>query len=283
MKGFSMKKKIIVSFFMVPLFMVTVQLMATQELSPQDEAFIEKYDAPQRIYDALDQYTDTFHVVIKECEEMVECRLVEGRKRYLVWEFENLPGYLVKYGLSRIRGREIIKQCIEEHNLTCLTVPQKYIYHIQGKGQELTKSNYFVIVENMYAREPKMFSFEEVQQICILLRETGFLDFVTQNVLRLDNNQIAFIDTEDGFDKIKNYRGLCRIITHNHMISLDSFSKGALKYLFLQLLECRPQDNSEYREMYESIHKALSLLKRRNKLPGWDCLTYFEETFPKPD
>ncbi len=188
----------------------------------------------------------------------------------------------MKGGIGRIKGMERIKECIEKNNLTCLSVPQKYLYHVKGRGRELTSSNYFVVAEKQFGKKPRKLFFEEVRQICIVLRETGYYDFASANTIRLKNNKLVIIDTENhlDFDSSRNYLGFCRILHRFSKFNIDTaFSKESLIYIFTQLLKCIPKDKEAYSKVYNDVYRYLQ--KKQNV--AWDYKTYFEETFPKPE
>ncbi len=255
------------------------QDLSLQDLSLEDEAFIRKYSVPPSIGAILDghvlEYTPKYYIWYQN--------VVGGHvhDEHLVWSFDELPGYLLKYPLSRIRGLEIMQECIEKHHLDRLVVPKKYIYHVRGAKRELTDENYFVLAEKLEGKQPFQFDDEEVRQICILLRETGYRDFLAQNVLRLTNNKIAFIDTEiSDFSQNKKYRSFAKIFIYLSDFSPDtSFSKAGLKHILLQLLACAPQEQSSYKHLYDTIYK---FLKSHKDTMAWDYVSFFKETFPKP-
>ncbi len=255
---------------------------ATEQLSAEDEAFIKKHRAPLSMVKALDRHTGKFSSIVEQCEQG-SCHIYNGQERHLVWQFKNLSGYFVKYGIDRIHGAEKIQQCIDTYGLDRLAVPKKYIYHIKGKGRALTSSNYLIVAKKLDSIKKSLpFDDEQVCQICTLLRETGYNDFVVNNLRWLPNGKIGIIDTEGGaFNEIHSYVGLRKLFTSSSKLSLALFSEESIKYMFLQLLECAPQDKSLYKNMYKSVYKGL---KRQKKKKGaWDYLSYFVKLFPKPE
>ncbi len=263
------------------LIMLCSTSYATELLSPEDEAFIKKYSAPAYIVEALDRHVDKFLSITEECE-IRQCRIHNGHERHLVWQYSELPNYLVKYGLGRIYGRKKMQQCIEENNLDRLYVPKKYIYHIKGRARALTSSNYLVVAEKVGSAKSKRLDAEQVCQICTLLRETGYNDFKVKNVRWLSGGKIAFIDTEiEAFNEAHRYLGLKKIVTNYRRTKLHEYPKEGIKYVLSQLLACAPQDKVLYRKMYYEVRKALKSIGQKHR--SFNYQTYFEELFPQPD
>ncbi len=96
-------------------------------------------------------------------------------------------------------------------------------------------------------------------------------------MLRLKNNKIAFIDTEiRSFAQDEKYRSIARVFADSSEFSPDtSFSEAGLKHIFLQILDCAPQ-----KRLYNDIYTTL---KSSEDTMTWDYVSFFKETFPKPE
>lgn len=246
-------------------------------VSPDDKVLIQKYSAPQEIVDVLSEHTDFFLNVIHKCS------VGNYRKdfRPLVWQFDSLPGYYVKWGVGRIRGMEKIQECIDTFDLSCLGMAKKYIYHIPGRGEELCDENYWVISEEQKAADiPLVINLEVAKQVFTLIKETGFYDFQPHNIIRNKDNKLAVIDSETRFNsKWGTCLGLRRVITSEFFNLNTHFTEDALKYIIIKLLECYPPESYNYNDKYYQILKYLEL----QPLPyAWDYVTFFKEAFPKP-
>lgn len=241
-------------------------------LSEEDKRFIEKYQVSQEVADILDRYYDDYYDDFKKCWRRKKPRFAKV--------FTDLPEYYVKYGLNRIAGMEIAKECIKNNTLTCLTVPNKYIYHVPGRPLELKSENYLVVAERKHGKRPKLFSFEEVVQICLFLRETGCCDFIGRNTLRLKNQQIVYFDTElKDFDKARPYHGLGRLLWDSrYNFGLKAFSMESVEYIFAQLLTCLPEDKEEYKKLYKNIYNTFT-----EKQHEVNYVSRFVELFPNPE
>ncbi len=245
---------------------------AQKGLSLEDEAFILRYSPPHAVTAILDE-------VITEAKQKKDNYKHSWN---LVWSIDQLPGYLIKYRIDRIKGMEAMQECIEKHHLDRLTVPRKFLYHIKGADWELTNSNYIVIAEKVDGKQAYTFDDEEIRQICILLTETGYNDFVSENVFRLSNNKLCFIDTEGrDFDRDENYKGLARIFTwYSRFKPHSSFSEASLKLILTELFACSPDEKSDYKNLYNTVQ---SFLISYEDSMTWDYLTFFEEIFSKPE
>ena len=183
---------------------------------------------------------------------------------HLVWQFDDLPGYYVKWGIDRIRGMETIRLCIEEYGLDHLEMTKKYLYHIPGRGEELVDTNYWIIAEEQIRAEiPLVIDLEEAQQICTLLKETGFYDFHPYNVIRNKGHKLAIIDTEDQFNSDwGECLGLRRIITSDLFNLNTQFTEEALKHIIFKILGCYQPTSSSYKRIYNLILEFLEMQPR---------------------
>ena len=246
-------------------------------VSPDDKVLIQKYSAPQEIVDVLSEHTDFFLNVIHKCS------VGNYRKdfRPLVWQFDSLPGYYVKWGVGRIRGMEKIQECIDTFDLSCLGMAKKYIYHIPGRGEELCDENYWVISEEQKAADiPLVINLEVAKQVFTLIKETGFYDFQPRNIVRTSDNKLTIIDSEIRFDHDWGMcLGLRKLITSLSFNLNDNFTEDALKYIIRKLIRCYPPSRSYYSSKYYQILKYLELQPTPH---SWDYVAFFKEIFPEP-
>ena len=105
-----------------------------------------------------------------------------------------LPQYYCKGSdTNRLKGRQIIAKCIEDNNLNCIAVPQKYIYRFREDCKTL------VLAEYIEEISLGTLSSEEITQLTIVKNKTGFVDF-RSNIRKEKNGLLFIIDTElDGF------------------------------------------------------------------------------------
>lgn len=98
---------------------------------------------------------------------------------------KDYPFYLKDNDISRMLNAQRLKNCIKEHNLHQLRVPNKYLQKINGEwtiiAEEITRNNSNSKIDK-----------ETAQQIATLIKETGFADWHANNFL-----EGAFIDTEE--------------------------------------------------------------------------------------
>ncbi len=146
-------------------------------LSARRDDFIEKHSVEPALQEILDDHADEIYKCLK--------KIHHGSKNHGVWKFKWLPGHYVKYGLARIRGMEKMKKCIKEHDLDLLTVPDKKIYHIKGRPQELSNDNYAVIIKGVdRTPDPEPLTLEQVKQLCTIIHETKYISMTSSNFIR---------------------------------------------------------------------------------------------------
>ena len=266
---------------------------SVQGVCSEDEAFIREHAAPEHIVKALVPHVPFLQSIHKSVEQI---GLIPTKRKFkhLVWEFKSLHGYLVKWGVERVKGADSMRACIDENNLTLLTVAKKYLYHVPGQGEELTDENYLVISENLgpfVSGKSLCISKEEAEQICILLKKTGYLDFTRGNARRMRRgHKIAFIDTEAASflstghpnnrvtDGSKDYLCFKRIFTNNAFSLEQNFTQEALMYIIDRMYENRPLHPEQYRALCSNIKYFFKRKYRHRK--KWDFVAYFKKKFP---
>lgn len=148
------------------------------------------------------------------------------RTRLMVGGHSLIPQYLLKKFpddisqttqlknfVKRIRGAEVLRNCIKKHHFTHLVVPEKWLVKLP-KG--FPKNSYVLVVEkmNIYddGNDPKgktrelyyNLDRETLTELCTLLHEVGGCDSLPRNMPFTYSGQIALIDTEHvGTEKTK--------------------------------------------------------------------------------
>lgn len=135
-----------------------------------------------------------------------------GFKFYSTWgnivmEHPNLDGWVIKTGsrfgnnsnnIMRISKANKLRKYINNNGYKDLTVPNHYLFHIPGKDLSLNNKNYLVFCEKMDISDKNLghLTDQQVNEICLLIRETGMCDTRGENIKLLKDGRIAFIDTE---------------------------------------------------------------------------------------
>lgn len=136
-------------------------------------------------------------------------RIISVDEKYFVdkqfGKTEKLPSYFLKgQNASRVFHAERLRACIEKYNLTCLSVPRKYIYKTHNTNYKdigfVFAVQRLIIADYIEGDETRDFSQEEVEQITLLIRKTGICDicgFGASNIIRTQTGKLVFIDTEE--------------------------------------------------------------------------------------
>lgn len=207
--------------------------MALQaELSPEQRDFVNRHTVPSELKKILDQHTSDLTRIIRKCNNAYHCKVSYGVK-----EFDWLPGYLVKYNMSRIMGAEKLRACIEKHNLNLIKIPEKYLYHIPGTPDDLLNANYLVIVKKVTPVAPYPFNAEQVRQLSKLIRKLGFWEIYSKNLFQTENGTITIIDTEiKGLNEDKKLTGFSRFISWSGKIIYDyGLDREAIAQVFREM------------------------------------------------
>lgn len=232
--------------------------------------FISRYSVDPALKNILDQHA-------YEIEDKLDKLAHRGLKEHATWQFDWLPGYYVKYNLSRIRGMERIKRCIEENNLDLLGVPDKRIYHVKGRPEILDNRNYVVVIKAIETDPAfQVLSLRHVQQLATLMRKSTYISMTATNYIRTHNNKLIIIDTESTFDKkLLLSKGFMRLISAFHDINKD-YTQEALEFVLNQMAYMlatrrRPERNNLYKEIMRHL--------RRPKEAQWNYIEFFEKSY----
>ncbi len=195
-----------------------------------DETFIEHHRVSEKLAEILDQHS-------KELARLVDAVHATERQKHGVWTFKWLPGYYVKYNVSRMVKRERISLCIQEENLHLLHTPEKYLYHLKERPTEFTSLNYVVICKKVHDSKDEYhipMDLEQVQQFIMLIEKTGHLSTFEPNFLRLSDRRISFIDTDGSFNRDKPNTGFVRLLDRNLS---HYYTAEALAYILDKIAE----------------------------------------------
>lgn len=158
----------------------------------------------------------------------------------IVTGHKNLKGYLVKVYLDsrfslpewkmwlrRIKGAEVIRECIKRHGYTHFSVPKKWIYPLPSEPSPppndlYTRKNFILVVEDMHILDrqgnerayKKKITKPLLEALYTILSECGLTDCVyIGNMPFTKNNKIAFIDTELFFNGTPNFTRLKKFLS----------------------------------------------------------------------
>lgn len=177
------------------------------QLSTKKE-FIKTYMVNQELAQILDQHS-------KELAKLVEKIHASPLQKHGVWVFDWLPGYYVKYNVSRVSKQKALAQCITQENLDLMHTPEKLLYHIKGRSKKLHHLNYVVIIKEV-DDDPTAYNspinLKQVEQFITLIIKTGHISTHASNYLRLSDGRLSFIDTDGTFDKNRAIIGLIRLL-----------------------------------------------------------------------
>lgn len=176
-----------------------------------NEAFIAQHMVSRDIADKLDEHC-------QELGRLADNIAATPFQKHGVWKFNWLPGYYVKYNVSRLTKRELLNACIQEEKLHLLQAPEKFLYHIKGRPTNFSSLNYLVICKTVHDSKQeyrKRMDLEQVQQFIKVIEKTGHLSTFEPNFLRLPERKISFIDTDGTFNTTKPNTGFIRLLDRN--------------------------------------------------------------------
>jgi hypothetical protein len=149
---------------------------------------------PDDVRVILDTHVQEVTPLIEACERDPHCK-TKQRVGYFSW----LPDYFIKYDVvRRMEGAAQLDACIKKHKLHLLSVPQKYLYRVKGRGKQLNNHNYLVVSPRVVGGQPKPLSLSQVKQLVVIIQEIQFWDFWKDNLFFTEGDTLTFIDT--GFD-----------------------------------------------------------------------------------
>jgi hypothetical protein len=144
-------------------------------------------------------------------------KVKHGHKQLMVGFHPSCPEYLfkkfpdqqsqslqLKNYIKRIKGAEILRNYIREHNFKHLVVPQKWLYQLpKNFTKNLGTKSFILIVENMNIchKDENLrcyynMDIEMLTELCMILHDVGGCDAFPRNQPFTRSGKIAFIDTE---------------------------------------------------------------------------------------
>ncbi len=205
------------------------------------EAFVKEHSVSEELAQKLDQHSE-------QLARLVEKIHATPRQKHGVWTFDWLPGYYVKYNVSRVIKAELLRRCIQKEGLDLLHVPQKLLYHIKGRPTELSNLNYVVLskkVKDSPSEYHKRMDLEQVQQFMTAIEKTGHLSTFEPNFLRLSDRRISFIDTDGTFNMTKPNTGFTRLLDRS---LVHYYTADALEHIIDRIAEKLVTEQSEKRK-----------------------------------
>jgi hypothetical protein len=100
--------------------------------------------------------------------------------------------------IARIVNAEALRTYIEEHNLTTVAVPNKWIYAVNGEWRVFAEC-----IE--WGLEKSELTLQEVQDLAAIAEKTGFRDWDNNIIINKRNGKMTLIDTEDASFAIGRY------------------------------------------------------------------------------
>ncbi len=132
-------------------------------------------------------------------------------KSVRITEHPKLKGFVLKFGrpnrfhqhVSRVWIAEAMREVIQEHDFKNIIIPEKLLYHIPGRPENLHDDNYAVLSEKIECGPDRhnrtairQLPIETVREILTIIEEVFFNDASPSNIKVLGNGKVAFIDTE---------------------------------------------------------------------------------------
>ncbi len=170
----------IFSIFLTMLFLCNSSLYSMDSL-PQ---------LPTNVENILNQHTDELKELLSEWNN--------PKKHYRNFCKKSwLPDYYIKYDIARFFNAEKLKKTIKKDKLDCLSIAEKYLYHVPGMPQQLSKENYLVIAKEALGKsvENSILTLKPVQQMNHLVENELVSDMHRDNYLVTDKG-ITIIDTD---------------------------------------------------------------------------------------
>ncbi len=191
-------------------------------MSDQEKELLARYSVPVDIQRVLDKHPD----------DVVKC--FKGPQKF-GW----LPGYYVKKDFSRLKGAEILRECIAEKNCNLFDVTEKFGYQEPRSGKL-----YVISKEVIEDKEKWPYSAQHIKQAAIIRRDTNFHDFncIEGANLKRRNGKLVFVDTQ-----------------------LEAFVHDCTFELAMRPL----YDHKLSHEAKKQLDKEISYENNKNKAPGY--------------
>ena len=200
-----------------PVLAIEIRTPETQE---DEQAILDQYLLPDgELKDTLDELFTTYKLAqsfgngtsvrTKDAFRKAGFKFLKGTR---ITEHPLMPGWVVKLGranrvhqhVSRIWMAEAMRAVIQEHDLTHVKIPEKFLYHIPGTPQKLVDDNYAVISEKVECSNDRnnrarlrQLPFQTLNEIVTIIKNVVYNDPSPSNIRVLgDGATVAIIDTE---------------------------------------------------------------------------------------
>lgn len=171
-------------------------------VSSENEDLFQKYAVSSHIAALLDSHFPELEDMHDWCTKNIfcpqghnECRC-SGEESRGVRKFSWLPGYLVKFGVSRVPGAQLARALIAEQKLDLLVVPDKYLYHMLGRPKDLSNANYLVIVQELDLDFGRSINVAQIRQCFKAIEFLLLKDIQSLNIIPTRDGKLSLIDFE---------------------------------------------------------------------------------------
>ena len=149
-----------------------------------------------------------------QTQETLSSAGFEDLRHSHVFLHESLPDYVLKLpktcelgnNINRIWTANRLRKVITRCELKRIVIPRKMLYHIPGKGWELSSKNFLVFAEKLdlldkeeSLRAIRALPAEIVQEVVTFIREARYRDINDNNniCVSADRKTVVVVDTED--------------------------------------------------------------------------------------
>lgn len=111
--------------------------------------------------------------------------------------FTSKAPYLFKYNraISRLRGSLLIRECAQEFGLDAVSTPEKLL-RVNDDGTISRVGDEEVVIVRGIKSNNVPFSLKQIQQLCKIIKKTGFADIKDANIFNTDEGIAYILDTE---------------------------------------------------------------------------------------
>jgi hypothetical protein len=88
-------------------------------------------------------------------------------------EFSWLPGYIIKLGIERIEGGEVLRKHALEKKLDLIVIPEQACYHMPESYHRITKLKTLCIAKKIEGSQGNAISLKQAKQLVELVKSTA--------------------------------------------------------------------------------------------------------------
>lgn len=172
---------------LIPIALITAFFGSSQAMEIYNKYFYAEYEKRTPDEELIKKYPATPAYMAYVNKEIDKSGL----------RFTSKAPYLFKYNraMSRLRGSLLIRECAQEFDLDAVSTPEKLLRVNDDGTIQIVGGEEVVVVRGIKSHSVP-FCLKQIQQLCKMIKKTGFADIKDANIFNTQEGIAYVIDTE---------------------------------------------------------------------------------------